>query len=303
MPTPYVTPQMLVNAPTGISWDTIPDPKATESAKIAEQTNIAWRAHGMVDTYCNQPLRATVDAEQLYGPGDMRVQTDQQGIVHILLSRWPVTSIVSAKYSLAASFPRQWQTIPVDQFDFDEALLPAVGSSAPGASAVGPSGVYLAPGYIDWRGGGRRGYTLQLTYTNGWPHAGITSDAAVGATSLAVDDVTGFAGADSMIYDGGSTEDILVSAIQGGVTTGPGTLTLATPLQYAHQATDPSGALISALPPTIQQATILFACYLALVRGATATTVPLMPGGEEHQGAPDFATEAEILLAPFKRVL
>jgi hypothetical protein len=35
---------------------------------LAEQTNICWRASGIIDNYCNQVLRATVDTEYLSGP-------------------------------------------------------------------------------------------------------------------------------------------------------------------------------------------------------------------------------------------
>ena len=42
---PYVTPQMLISAPTGISWNTIP-PGANVSPiqRLAEQANICGRA-------------------------------------------------------------------------------------------------------------------------------------------------------------------------------------------------------------------------------------------------------------------
>ena len=298
--TPYVTPQMLIDAPFGISWATIPRPGASEAEQLAEQTNIAERATALVDEYCNQPLRATLDVETVFGP-DFRVTCEPNGTAHATLSRFPIISLLGGRCSPAEAFPAQWRTIDASMMRVDEALMPLAGTdSVAGAAGAGPSGIYIAPGYVDGCYG-RRGYMLEVTYINGWPHAGLTADASSAATTIDVDDVTGFTGAIAKIYDSGDTETVTVTAISSvnGQGSGPGTLTLAAPLAYAHA----KGVMISTLPGSVQQATMLYAADLALERGSTAIVIPDMPGAEVSSTAPNFASEAEILIHAYKRVI
>jgi hypothetical protein len=173
-------------------------------------------------------------------------------------------------------------------------------------SAAGPSAVNIAPGYINWSQG-RRGMRLQLTYANGWAHAGIVSSAALGATQLQVDDCTGMVistqGRGMWIYDGANTEHIIV--ISTSATYGPGTVTLKSPLLYSHNGTTQQPIIISSLPAAVQQAAILHASYQALTRGATATTVQNMPGSNSNQsgGGQQMMNDVKEMLKPYRRVL
>jgi len=118
---------------------------------------------------------------------------------------------------------------------------------------------------------GRGTLRLQHCYVSGWAHAGLTSMALAGATSVPVDDVTGWAGASGYLYDGTSTEPVTVSAVTpnapvmlpngaGIALAGPGTLTLTSPLVYGHGA----GTVLSALPETVLRGAALFAAVQAI---------------------------------------
>jgi hypothetical protein len=253
----------------------------------------------MVDSSCNQPLRATIDTESLAGPGDIRFQLQPSGVARLVMSRSPVAQIVSAQYSAAASFPRSWQTIPANQLAPEKPLLGVYGSTAPGSAAdSGGQAILLAPGYANWAFG--RGSTIvQVTYINGWPHGSLAANASAGATSLQVDDCTGWSGAAATIYDAGNEEPISVTSTSA--TSGPGTLTLAVPLTYAHT----TGSLVTTLPEQVMWATILFATAQALTRGATATAVQGARGsaGGGGRDAEALVEEAELLIHPFRRVV
>jgi hypothetical protein len=292
---------MLINAPLGISWKTIPSKDATAQEQLAEQTNICWRASDLVDGYCNQPLRATRDTETVYGP-DYRMTLEPSGVAHVVLSRWPILKVVAAKCSLAASFPRNWTTIDPTKTDLDESLSAHSGSTVSGAAGVGPSGIYIAPGYLDWWGG-RRGYIVSVTYENGWPHTGLTADTGTAAgNTLAVDDCTGFGGGGvvAMIYDGSSTESVNVASASAA--TGPGTLTLTANHVFPHSA----GVVVSTLPQNVLWGAMLFSAAQAMTRGATAISVQSLPGsltGGGEATEEKFMVAGEVLLHPYRRTI
>lgn len=314
--TPYVTPSMITNAPTGISWSIIPFPKATTAQQLAEQMNICWRATGIVDAYCNQVLRATIDNEQQSGP-DFRITVEQAtGNTRFILQRWPVTEILAIQTSANASFPRQWSKVPTGYWDIEHPTLGVYGSSSPSAAGEGGQSILIAPGYgANWVLG-RNGVRISVSYVNGWPHAGLTASVTAGATTLTVDDVTGFTGASAFIYDGSSTETIRVTSVSattpltlpnGGGTAqaGPGTLTLASPLGFNHDGTTPTTVLVSAIPQDILWATTLAATTQALEAGITSVSIQNLPGSMTTggHGVSDMKTEYELLLEPYKRVV
>ena len=303
MATPYITPNILINAPTGISWETIPEFNSAPDAQLAEQVNICWRTSHWIDAYCNQPLRATVDTEEILGP-DYRMTVDNNGLTRVQLSRWPVTEVAYAQYTSSAIVPPQWQQIPTDYCYIENTVTISGGISI--EAAAGPSDVRIAPGYISWWSG-RNGLRLQLTYINGWAHAGIITGAELGDTQVNVDDCTGMwngtVGRGMWIYDGANTEYVTVAGTS--VASGPGVVTFTSPLVYSHAASTQQPVMISALPASIQQAAILYATMQALQRGATATTVQNMPGSITTNGDAYDSMMKEIkeILKPFRRVI
>lgn len=303
--TPYVTPEMLRSAPTGISWGTIPKRDATQAAQRAEMLNMCQRATGEIDKACNQVIRATVDTESLTGP-DFRITIPKgSGVSRIMLSRWPVLQVLGGQISPAAQFPRSWSTIPGNMYDIETPIIGIFGTNTPSGAGEGGQAVLLAPGIIN-RNRGRNGWVLRTTYVNGWPHAGLTAPASAGAQVLTVDDTTGWApidiggqGATGVIRDGATQETFTVTSASN--VAGPGTLSLAAPLVNDHAA----GVMATTIPDTITWAAILFCISQALTRGASSTTVQNSGGGSPNSGggsATDMRDKATKICQAFARV-
>jgi hypothetical protein len=321
--TPYISPETLETAPTGIDWTSIPPgDDVTPAQNAAEIWNICQRVTGKVNGYCNQVLRATVDNELLHGP-DFRVTCGPASggsynpaywltgsgtfNTRMLLAHFPILQILSVQTCPNTVFPRVWTPVPAGMYEPEIPPIGIYGSVAPSSEAFGGQAILLAPGYVDW-GNGRNGWSIQVQYINGYPHASLTAAAVAGATTVSVDDCTGWGitsyiggvtGATGVVKDSGQQESVHVTA--SSVTAGPGTLTLSAGLAYPHGA----GTIITTLPPQIEQACILFAAAEALTRGATTTTIHDIGGHAQNTGG-DVAglnTEAELLCHPFRRTI
>lgn len=308
--TPYVTPDILMNAPTGISWSTIPPGRnVTDEQRYAEALNICMRATGMADSYCNQPLRATLDTEYQSGP-DFRITYQQNtGNTRVILQRWPVLAITGVQVS-ANTFPRSWNTVPSGYYDVEHPVIGLYGTSAPSAAGEGGQSILIGPGYVNW-GLGRNGFWVKTTYVNGWPHTSLTAPASAGDTTIHVDDCTGWAtisesmgttGVTGVVYDSGQQET--AQAVSATAVAGPGIITLASALNFDHD----QGVLFTSLPESVMWGVILFGSSQALTRGATATTIQAIPGGGGSSGtgpakASSLADQAQGFLAPFRRVI
>jgi hypothetical protein len=309
--TPYITPDMVSNSPTGVSWQIIPQPDSDSVAQLAELTNICWRATSIVDTYCNQVLRSTVDNEQLTGPGAPRVGIQRGGSNGLLvMSRWPVTEVLAIQTSPNRSWPRSWSTVPAGQYEVEH---PLINLYTDAASATGPDGgasIVVAPGYIPPLSLGRNSTRVLVSYNNGWPHTSLTAAAVAGDTVLHVDDVTGFTGVSAFAYDGSFTETLSVLSVAanaplnlpngvGTAQTGAGTVTLSSPLANPHDI----GVCVSALPANVIWAAALAASAQALEAGITSISVQNISGSltEGGHGVADVQTSYEWLLEPFMR--
>lgn len=306
MATPYITPAMLTSHPAGLAWNTVPTLTANSAQQTAQLAEVCWQATSAVDRYCRQPVRATVATEELQGPGLPRVASDRRTRVGTLITRrWPVTSVAAIQTSLARSFPSQWSAVPVGQW---KVRNPVILSAAPTPS-TGPQGgnrIDVAPGYVTWDHG-KGGLDVLLSYIHGWPHAGLAAPAATGAQSLVVDDVTAWAGAVGIVYDGTNTEFVEVTAaaattpaqlpgVGGAVQAGPGTLTLAAPLGFQHG----TGVVVSALPPDVIRASALQAAVMALETIDAIATQSL--SGQFAGGTGVLAEEVEMILDDYRRV-
>jgi len=302
---------MITSAPTGISWDIIPYPQAILALQEAEQLNICFRAMGLVNGYCNQILRATVDTEQLSGP-NYRVTIEQDtGNTRIILSRWPITQILAAQFAPNAVMPRQWTQVTSGNWDIEYPIIGVYNSSTPSSSGEGGQSILLGTNNLDWSLG-RNGYRVSVSYVNGWPHCGTTASSNAGVSALQVDDVTAFAGAGAFIYDGANTEEVHVSTVVattplvlpngGGIAqAGPGTINLRSPTAFSHG----SGVVVSSLPQDILWATILAATTQALESGIDAITIQNIPGSQTvgGHGVSDLTLSWKTILKPFKRTI
>ena len=304
---------MLLTAPTGMPWDSIPEPQATEAAMTAELTNICWRATSIVDTYCNQVLRATVDNESLTGPGAPRVSILAGTLNGLLvMRRWPVTQVLAIQTAPTRGFPRSWTTVPAGQYEINHPLINSAADTASATAPDGGSSITLAQGWILPLSYGRNSTRVLVSYINGWPHTSLTTNALAGETTLSVDDVTGWTGALGFVYDGADTEPVSVASVSattpvqlpngvGTAQSGPGTITLSSPLTYPHAA----GTVVSALPQNVLWATFLAAAAQVLESGTTSVAVQNIAGSltTGGHGVADLATEYELLLEPFRRVI
>lgn len=303
--TPYLTPDLLVREPVGVAWSSLVPRNASSSQDLnVILADICQQATGLADGYCNQVLRATSNTELLTGPNFRVTVSNSTGVARCLMSRAPILQITSVQVAPASAFPRQWTTVPSGLYEPEVAVLGVYGSSSPADSADGGQAIYIAPGYVGW-GLGRDGYRIQITYVNGWPHTSLTAKASAGTNTLTVDDCTGWApvtqggqGAVGIIFDGGLQEAVTVTS--ASASSGPGTLTLAANLGYNHNA----GVMLSTMPPQIRWACALLAASQALTRGATTTTIHSTGGGSSagSKAPEDLAAEAELILAPFRRI-
>lgn len=301
---------MAMAAPTGVDWSLVPTPQSDGSAaQASELVNICWRASGWADSIANQPLRSTLSVETVQGP-DYRMTVDASGTARVMTSRWPVTEILGAQVSPRAAIPRSWSAVPVTAMALEDPPITYLSPVVEGAAGAGGQAVLVAPGYVSWCNG-RNGFSLQLAYLNGWPHAGVTAAVAEGAETVAVDDVTGMAGAQCTFYDGSSTETVTVASATatspvtlpsgGTAQAGPGTLTLSAGTAFAHAP----GTVVSALPGDIQWAVILHMASQVLTMGATSVAVPEISGGltSTGNGAADLKRDAVKILKKYARVL
>lgn len=312
---PYVTPAVLKAAPTGIAWNTVPYPNASDADQYAEQVRMCSRATSIIDGYCNQILRATLDTETLIGPGTWRLSVSPSGNGVFLVSRWPVIDALQALVSPTDNVPPNWTLVPAQSLYIAQGF----NDPAPGSAGADAYEVEIAPGYVSW-GWGRGSTRVQLSYINGWPHTELTQPATVGATTLNVADVTGFVslagdGASPTLYDEPYDEQLSITSAQAtaptilpvsntAVQAGPGTLTLAAPLNYAHDA----GTMVTTMPTAIQWATILLASAQALSRGATAVTVQALRGslktaGDANSSVRGYLQQAKEILEPYRRII
>ena len=260
----------------------------------------------MVDSAANQILRATVTTEQLKGPGTTRFQIDSIGNAAIILARSPILSILGGQCAPAIP-PLQWTTIPANMYVVDSPPLSVYGTSVPADAGEWGQSVTLGGGYVStWNG--RGGYFLQTTYVNGWPHCSLTTASIAGATTIQVDDCTGWGppagstqGAAGVIYDpGGGGQQETATVTLASATTGPGTLTITPALTWPHS----QGIIFSGMASTLQWAAILFGVAQALTRGATATTPQtISPAGvSTGSGADALMKAAKLMVRDFKRI-
>lgn len=307
MTTPYINAAMLTSHPAGISWNTVPTLTASTAEQTAQLEQVCWQATTAVNRYCRQPLRATVATENGRGPGLPRVGVDRDTCQGTLVTRyWPVTNVEAIQVSPSAAFPSAWSLVPSGQWKIRN---PAILSAVPSPDAIPQGGnlIDVAPGYITWDRG-RGGFDVMTSYQHGWPHAGVASAASAGAQSIAVDDVTGWAGAVGFVYDGASTELIEVTSVAattpvqlpgvaGTVQAGPGTLALADPLEFAHNA----DVIVSAIPPDAIRASALQAAVIALETIDAIATQSL--SGRMAGGTGVLAEEVEMILDAYVRVM
>jgi hypothetical protein len=283
---PYIDAASFIQAPTGIDTAQLV-PGGQDPQQSAELQNLLERASSWVDTCgCYQRLAATTDSEQ------KRLRPNPQGQLEIFTKNFPVISVLAAEYNDFSAFAASsWTAIDVSKVQpLERSLL-----------------VYDRD-YSCWRGLTSFPLVVRYQYQNGFAHTTVATDAAANASTLAVGSTIGIGatsgGQDNwnlsselLILDGANRELVNVTAINGT------TLTLEAPLTFDH----PAGALVTAVPATVQEATILAATWM--VKNPRGDASFVMSGGEIDKKQTGQTVEDDLLekaykfLTPFRRVL
>lgn len=272
--TPYLTPAEYIASPTGVDVSQLVVNGDAAQQEDALKQSIA-RASSAIDRFCRKVLAATVDTQA----GMYRIHPG--GVLRIKLDNTPIIQInsVSTGYSPETLEPlSSLAGVWIGKSTID---VP-VATGLPGRLVLAPRGrVYAVTSYV-----------------NGWANSLLAEDAAEGASSVEVDTALGILpGVPLMIYDPGASEQVVPTAVNGT------TVTLADPLASAHQA----GVAISALPPDVKQAAVLWTSALIKTRSDDAYVMPAMgaqPSQTEEisaEGRTDLGL-AQQLLTPLRRV-
>jgi len=249
--TPYVTIEEVLFSPTasGIDFTNLIE-NASDAVQRRAVQELIVRASAKADNYTMGAL-GTLSATQSTENGRFRPNRDGNIIVHPEF--WPILEVVSFS---AGTLPGQGQqTITLSTNNCFIERHQFIITAATGL------GSQTSIGSLDMVGGSynfRQENYCTYQYVNGFANGFLTANASSSATSLTVTNPLGmYAGQTLTIWDGMNDEVVNISTINGS------TLTLASPLKYAHAP----GVNISALPATVKQAVIHFVVAMVKQRG------------------------------------
>lgn len=289
-----ITPQELLQAGTGIDWNTIAE-SATGSSPVQaiEQSNVIDRASSWVANYCVQRLDATTDTEQsILGGAYTKCWVDQNAWLWYRTDFFPILSISVFQWAIASAGVANpaFNNLNVNNLltfgEFNRVNRVADLSQ-------------------DWSWLKRGPGLLNIVYVNGYPNmvstAGFTAGAAktiIVDSTLGLTNQAGQIGNVLTIFDGANTETIQVQSVTDG------THFVAVNVANAHNT---AGVGISAIPPDVKEAAILACIHFARIRGTEAFE---MGGADSSSGVStktvstgDALAQAEYLLQPYKRIL
>lgn len=283
--TPYLSLQEFKNAPTALDYGNIVA-GGTQAAQDAELSNAITRASSWIDQYCNQVIGATTDTEQ------QRVRIRPDGTIRLHPKYFPVVAMTDLSFGYAPTALTAVSDPSQAWLEEQEIIYPY--ASLPNSfSSQGPLSFGLPSS-------SRPEVYARYTYINGYANTTLASNVLAGATSVTVASGEGIvAGQGLKIFDGASTENVIVSS---SYVFGSTTVPLTSPLLYAHS----SGASFSALPAAVKEAAILVTSAYLKIRGDASlvlnvTTNPGQQLGDSQRVGSDIA-HAQDLLKPFRRI-
>ena len=277
---PYLTVAEYQNAPTAVDTSQLV-PGGNAQANTVELGNVIARASSWVDDICNQVLAATSDVDPI-----RRYRVNAYGAVRVPLRYSPILQIdsVSVGYTPSLMQPLSSSlTADIAIIGTNTVEIPVYGNAGPAVTG--------SPRLVGDR------VLVSVGYVNGYPNTQTSGSVSAAATQLPVVSALGiYVGTTLTVYDGASTEQITVTAVNGQ------TLTLSAPLLYQHGI----GVSVSALPPVVKQAAILLTSSLIKTRGTMATVMPgtgmgnrqTAPSGSGGDKDAELATQ---MLAPLRR--
>lgn len=281
--TPYLTIAEYKQAPTAIDVDDLVG-GGTSAINDQELANVIARASSWIDAHCGQVLASTTDTETL------RCYIDRRGFLRVHPRYWPITQVVSLSYG---PLPNSVASVDISTLwiEQESVIFPIQGFSSAFAGPIQFSGNYSTTSE----------QFVTISYVNGYANTTISASVAASATSLNVNDLTGFApNIQFSIYDGSNTE-ICTVASSFTPTSGPGSLSVSSPLKYPHLAT----ISVSALPPAIKQAAIYVTSAILKARGNAAlvmqTLTPQTFQSANPSAIADYESAVDIL-KPYRRI-
>lgn len=222
-----------------------------------------------VDRICYQPLYAKSRTDTAW------VRPQPNGNLIIRVSQFPLSSVTTA----------QWRASSADSWH----IVPSANITINGQRSY----IIDNQSYAVWASSAYEKLTVQTTYAHGFANAKLTQDAAVGATTLYLDDTTGIDADDTItIYDGASQEDVTVSAV------GASNVTLSTGTVFAHS----TGVRVSKLPLEITLACINLVTYLIKQRQSGGSVTMKGEIDLEDMNSGDMQS-ARWLLRPYIKVM
>lgn len=245
---PLVTVPEYRAHPTYLDTSRLRSGNPLQSAQDAALTNALLTASQWVEDFINQGITAQQRVER------SRVFPDRLGR---LLYHPDHSPVLSVEQLAIGTGPDDLQLVldPSVWIEHAGRILVAQSPGAPGLAGLqfGAAPTSRAELLVEW------------TYTAGYPHAQLVTDATASANVITVTDATGItAGTVLRLWTPGAEEAVTVSSTAGG-----GVLVLSKPLAGSH----PAGMSCSAIPATLRQAIILH---------ATATLTRPAPGKEDN---------------------
>ncbi|MGD0387031.1 MAG: hypothetical protein ABSB73_12975 [Solirubrobacteraceae bacterium] len=295
---PYISPSELKAAPTALALNNLV-PGGSAAQQASELYNVLLRASDWVDLICFHGPDGTLAASPTIQAGWV---TPKYGRLALICNFKPVLAVTGVALG---SGPQQLADIgdAASRWISIETSIIALHALAP----------VLAGGFGSvWSSGRWRTYAV-WAYVAGYPHMVLAQPCAAGDTQITVaGSVPGqaepygvFAGTQLTVRDpaqNSGVEVVVVQSVAGA------TLTLASPLQYAHKVPSPPDFVyVTALPHGVEQATISLASCLIKLRGTRAAVMP-SAGGQatktaliQSGGLEDYEVAID-LLKPFTTV-
>lgn len=272
---PYITITEYKNAPTSIDFDNLVV-GGNANAQNAELDNVIRRASSFMDEYFNANLNATQYTET------QRTRFTTEGFLAIHPNNTPIISLSNLEYGTNPNNLITLSNCDNAWFEEQQMIVPlsdiAVSYSSQGPLAFGG---YGAP---------RQQVYTKYTYIAGYVNNAIAS-ATAAATSLTVQDATGIiAGQKLRIYDGASSENVIVAS---NYTYGSTTVPLTSALAYTHA----SGITLGNIPNAIKEACILITTAFLRVRGDSSMTMSVTTFPQANiDGANRYGGEIKLAL-------
>lgn len=296
MATRLITPEELLEAPTGFDWADVADNvNAGSPLEAIEQLRVIDRASDEACRYIFNSVDARIDATsdtetRRVGNVNTNAYVDKDSFLVFRTSFFPILAVTAMQWAI---WPAGVAFGNLNFIALDPTKVLIFGEGTRKRRIIDSS--------QDWtmlRGGA----AVQSTYTNGWPNAVLTGPVVAGSSvSLPVDTSVGFGiptapqgiGLTATIFDGVNTEVVSIP-----VTPPDATHIVVPTLQFNHAA----GVGISSVPPNLKLGVAWACTHFARFRGSDAVTFIGSSGAQRRQTAQpmDALQEAHDMWDEFK---